>query len=92
MTNDEINEARWNKLKAAAAAIGEDFDNVIILASVPEDGGHTAHFQAGTGDIFAWMGLADAWLTEQRAYHLAAGRLKYRQNKMDNGVNPDGES
>lgn len=67
MTKEEANQL----LARTAAALGEHFGAVQILASMPVPGGGTQGFKYGSGDWYARQGLAHAFIHSDQADELS---------------------
>lgn len=67
MTHKEAKEL----IDRTAAALGEHFDAVQILASFPTDGGGTRCLKRGTGNWYARQGMAHEFINEDQADDLS---------------------
>lgn len=65
-------EGRYQQMKAAVSQLSQFYDNVLILGTVRMDGtlSSTDLHSCGSGDVFAQIGAADAWVRRTRKNEL----------------------
>lgn len=67
MTAPELDKLA-EKLHAAALALGEHFDSVLLIATIQQDG-ESYVLDDGAGNAFARFGSAEAWISDQQEIH-----------------------
>lgn len=81
-SEDEQNDRLQAKLDTVAKTLGEEFDGVLILATHSQtSGAGSVSFKACSGNAFTHLGLATAYLGEQRGGDQERGRRRQREHE-----------